>query len=40
MHLCIYRQQVMARNKVVMRWLPQRGGALDFREHRAATPGA
>jgi 4-hydroxy-3-polyprenylbenzoate decarboxylase len=32
-NLGIYRQQVIARNKVIMRWLPHRGGALDFREH-------
>ena len=38
-NLGIYRQQVLARNKVIMRWLPQRGGALDFREHCALNPG-
>ena len=38
-NLGIYRQQVLARNKVIMRWLPQRGGALDFREHGIAHPG-
>ena len=38
-NLGIYRQQVLARNKVIMRWLAQRGGALDFREHCAANPG-
>jgi 4-hydroxy-3-polyprenylbenzoate decarboxylase len=38
-NLGIYRQQVLARNKVIMRWLPQRGGALDFREHSIAHPG-
>ena len=38
-NLGIYRQQVLARNKVIMRWLPQRGGALDVREHRALHPG-
>ncbi len=32
-NLGIYRQQVLSRNKVIMRWLAQRGGALDFREH-------
>lgn len=32
-NLGIYRQQVIARNKVIMRWLAHRGGALDFREH-------
>jgi 4-hydroxy-3-polyprenylbenzoate decarboxylase len=30
----IYRQQVIGRNKVIMRWLAQRGGALDYREWR------
>ena len=38
-NLGIYRQQVLARNKVIMRWLPQRGGALDFRDHCLARPG-
>ena len=38
-NLGIYRQQVLSRNQLVMRWLAHRGGALDFREHRAATPG-
>ncbi|HEX6793497.1 MAG TPA: 4-hydroxy-3-polyprenylbenzoate decarboxylase [Casimicrobiaceae bacterium] len=39
-NLGIYRQQVIARNKVIMRWLAHRGGALDFREHTLASPGA
>jgi 4-hydroxy-3-polyprenylbenzoate decarboxylase len=39
-NLGIYRQQVIARNKVIMRWLAHRGGALDFRDHALATPGA
>ncbi len=38
-NLGIYRQQVLGRNKVIMRWLAQRGGALDFREHCLANPG-
>lgn len=38
-NLGIYRQQVIARNKVIMRWLAHRGGALDFREHCLAHPG-
>jgi 4-hydroxy-3-polyprenylbenzoate decarboxylase len=38
-NLGIYRQQVLARNKVIMRWLPHRGGALDFKEHAALFPG-
>ena len=33
-NLGIYRQQVIAKNKVIMRWLSQRGGALDYREWR------
>ena len=39
-NLGIYRQQVIARNKVIMRWLSMRGGALDFRDHAATNPGA
>jgi len=38
-NLGIYRQQLIARNKVIMRWLAQRGGALDFRDHARASPG-
>jgi 4-hydroxy-3-polyprenylbenzoate decarboxylase len=38
-NLGIYRQQVIARDKVIMRWLAHRGGALDFRDHCAANPG-
>ena len=38
-NLGIYRQQVLARNKVIMRWLAHRGGALDFRDHARANPG-
>lgn len=38
-NLGIYRQQVLGRNKVIMRWLAHRGGALDFREHAIATGG-
>jgi 4-hydroxy-3-polyprenylbenzoate decarboxylase len=38
-NLGIYRQQVIAPNKVIMRWLAQRGGALDFRDHRLHHPG-
>ncbi len=38
-NLGIYRQQVIAPNKVIMRWLAHRGGALDFREHCATHPG-
>jgi len=35
----IYRQQVIAHNKVIMRWLPHRGGAIDYREWKEARPG-
>ena len=37
-NLGIYRQQVLGPNKVIMRWLAHRGGALDFREHQLAHP--
>ncbi|HHJ18776.1 MAG TPA: 4-hydroxy-3-polyprenylbenzoate decarboxylase [Gammaproteobacteria bacterium] len=35
----IYRQQVIGRNRVIMRWLAHRGGALDFRDWQKAHPG-
>ncbi|OYW35829.1 MAG: 3-octaprenyl-4-hydroxybenzoate decarboxylase, partial [Hydrogenophilales bacterium 12-61-10] len=38
-NLGIYRQQVIGRNKLIMRWLAHRGGALDFREHQLAHSG-
>ena len=38
-NLGIYRLQVIAKNKVIMRWLAHRGGALDFKEFQAANPG-
>ncbi|MEI7679940.1 MAG: 4-hydroxy-3-polyprenylbenzoate decarboxylase [Betaproteobacteria bacterium] len=38
-NLGIYRQQVIAPNKVIMRWLGMRGGALDYRDHCLAHPG-
>ncbi|MGB0712167.1 MAG: 4-hydroxy-3-polyprenylbenzoate decarboxylase [Gammaproteobacteria bacterium] len=38
-NLGIYRQQVIGRNKVIMRWLAHRGGALDFREWCETHPG-
>ncbi len=37
-NLGIYRQQVIAKNKVIMRWLTHRGGALDFKEWQKANP--
>ncbi|HET9351913.1 MAG TPA: UbiD family decarboxylase domain-containing protein, partial [Burkholderiales bacterium] len=36
-NLGIYRQQVLGRNRVIMRWLAHRGGALDFRDHVALS---
>ncbi len=38
-NLGIYRQQVLSRNQVIMRWLAHRGGAQDFRDHCLANPG-
>lgn len=38
-NLGIYRQQVIAKNKVIMRWLSHRGGALDFQEWQQRHPG-
>jgi 4-hydroxy-3-polyprenylbenzoate decarboxylase len=38
-NLGIYRQQVIGRNEVIMRWLAHRGGALDFREFAQVNPG-
>ncbi|MEK7772335.1 MAG: 4-hydroxy-3-polyprenylbenzoate decarboxylase [Pseudomonadota bacterium] len=38
-NLGIYRQQVIGANKVIMRWLAHRGGALDFREFSLTNPG-
>ena len=38
-NLGIYRQQLIGKNKLIMRWLAHRGGALDFREWQKAHPG-
>src|SRR5438552_12239534 len=38
-NLGIYRQQVIAPNRLIMRWLAHRGGALDFRDYCEAHPG-
>lgn len=38
-NLGIYRQQVIGKNKVIMRWLSHRGGALDFHEWTQQNPG-
>ncbi len=38
-NLGFYRMQVIAKNKVIMRWLQHRGGALDFAEFKQKNPG-
>lgn len=38
-NIAVYRQQVIDRNKVIMRWLPHRGGAIDFQEWQQVHPG-
>jgi len=38
-NLGIYRLQLIAKNKVIMRWLSHRGGALDFQEFKKTHPG-
>jgi 4-hydroxy-3-polyprenylbenzoate decarboxylase len=38
-NLGIYRMQLLGRNRLIMRWLSHRGGALDFREWQQAHPG-
>lgn len=38
-NLGIYRQQLLGKNKVIMRWLSHRGGALDFQEWQKQHPG-
>ncbi|MGC3872734.1 4-hydroxy-3-polyprenylbenzoate decarboxylase [Halomonas sp. GXIMD04776] len=38
-NLGIYRQQKLSRNRLIMRWLSHRGGALDFKEWCTAHPG-
>jgi 4-hydroxy-3-polyprenylbenzoate decarboxylase len=37
-NLGIYRLQVIGKNKLIMRWLPHRGGAQDYREWLAENP--
>ncbi len=37
-NLGIYRQQVIGRNRLIMRWLAHRGGAQDYREWLAEFP--
>lgn len=38
-NLGIYRQQLIGKNKIIMRWLSHRGGAIDFREFQEVNPG-
>ena len=38
-NLGIYRQQVIGKNKLIMRWLSHRGGALDFQDWQLSHPG-
>lgn len=38
-NLGIYRQQKLSKNKIIMRWLAHRGGALDFRDWMETHPG-
>lgn len=37
-NLGIYRQQLLGKNKLIMRWLAHRGGALDFQAHKQQYP--
>lgn len=39
LNLGIYRMQLIGRNKLIMRWLSHRGGALDYREWQLKFPG-
>ena len=38
-NVAVYRQQLLGPNRVIMRWLPHRGGALDFADWQRAHPG-
>ncbi|ALM51362.1 4-hydroxy-3-polyprenylbenzoate decarboxylase [Halomonas huangheensis] len=38
-NLGIYRQQKLSSNRLIMRWLSHRGGALDFQEFQTTNPG-
>jgi len=38
-NLGIYRMQKIAKNKLIMRWLAHRGGALDYRDFQKKSPG-
>ena len=37
-NLGIYRQQLLGKNKLIMRWLAHRGGAIDYAEHCVQNP--
>lgn len=37
-NVAIYRQQVIGKRRVIMRWLPHRGGALDYADWKATHP--
>ena len=37
-NVAIYRQQVIARNRIILRWLPHRGGALDYASWKDSHP--
>jgi 4-hydroxy-3-polyprenylbenzoate decarboxylase len=39
LNIGVYRQQLIGRNRLIMRWLHHRGGAIDFEEFKAAHPG-
>jgi 4-hydroxy-3-polyprenylbenzoate decarboxylase len=38
-NVAVYRQQVIDKNRVIMRWLAHRGGAIDFQEFQRKHPG-
>ena len=38
-NVAIYRQQLIGRNRLIMRWLAHRGGALDYADWQADRPG-
>ena len=38
-NLGIYRMQLLGRNRLIMRWLSHRGGALDYRDWQLQHPG-
>lgn len=38
-NLGIYRMQLIGKNRLIMRWLSHRGGALDFHDWQKAHPG-